>query len=147
MTEVIRTTRRGEKIKTGRLATRGLAAGALAIAANLLVYTLVPAISGISLDIPVMGPGSPVGPLPFSMVIVATALPTAGATLFLAILTRYSEHPVTIFRIVAGVLLLLSFGAPLSLPVSLGVRMTLASMHVLTAAIIVALLTASARTD
>ena len=129
------------KAGAGRLITRGLAAGVLALAANLLVYLLAPALFNFSLAIPVMGPGSPIMPLPFSMVVLVTAVATTGATILLGVLSRITRRTVTIFRIVAIVFLLLSFAAPFSLPVPLIVRATLASMHVITAAAIVSVLT------
>jgi hypothetical protein len=51
----------------------------------------------------------------------------------------------SLFRVVAVVLLLLSLGAPFSLPVPLGVKLTLASMHVIAAAVITYVLTTQAR--
>jgi hypothetical protein len=131
-----------EKAGAGRLLVRGLAAGVLAVTANSLVYLLAPALFGVTLAIPVMGPGSPIQPLPFSMVVFATAVPTLGATIVLAALNRFTARPAFTFRIIAGVLLLLSLAAPFSLPVPLPVRATLASMHILTAAVIIFVLTA-----
>ena len=106
------------------------------------MYLLAPALFNFSLAIPVMGPGSPITPLPFTMVVFATAVPTIGATILLAVLNRFTRRAVTIFRISAVVILLLSLAAPFSLPVPLLVRATLASMHVITAAIVVIMLTA-----
>lgn len=142
MSSRIRTTQQSGKAGTGRLMIRGLAAGVLALTANLLVYLLVPALFNFSLAIPVMGPGSPITPLPFTMVVFATVIPTTGATILLAALSRFTTRAVTIFRVTAVVLLLLSFAGPFSLPVPLIVRATLAGMHVITAVIIVAVLTA-----
>jgi hypothetical protein len=131
------------KAGASRLITRGLAAGVLALAANLLVYLLAPALLNFSLAIPVMGPGSPIAPLPFGMVVLITFAATLGATILLAVLRRISTRAVTIFRIIAVVFLLLSFSAPFSQPVPLLVRATLASMHVITATAIVSVLTAA----
>jgi len=137
-----KTTYQGGKAGAGWLITRGLAAGVLALAANLLVYLRAPALFNFSLAIPVMGPGSPIMPLPFTMVVFATVVPTIGATILLAVLSRFTTSAVTIFRIIAVVFLLLSFAVPFSLPVPLLVRATLASMHVITAAAVVIMLTA-----
>ncbi len=125
----------------GWLVTRGLAAGVLALAANLVVYLLAPALFKLSLAIPVMGPGTPVMVLPFAMVAFVTVFAAIGATILFAVLNRFTRRAVTIFRTIAVLFLLLSFAAPLSLPVPFGVRATLASMHVITAAAVVTLLT------
>jgi hypothetical protein len=113
----------------------------LAIAANSLVYLVAPALFNFSLAIPVMGPGTPIEPLPISMVVLATTAATLGATILLGVLRRITRRAATIFRIIAIVFLLLSFAAPFSLPVPLIVRTTLASMHVITAAVVVSMLT------
>jgi hypothetical protein len=81
------------------------------------------------------------------MVVLSTAVPAAVATLLLAVLNRFTARPVTIFRIIAALILLLSLVAPLTLPVPLGVRLTLVSMHIITAVIIVYVLTGRARSD
>lgn len=142
MTTKTQTTYQSGKNGVGRLIARGTAAGALALAANLLVYFLAPALFNFSLAIPVMGPGSPIMPLPVGMVVLAAVIPTIGATILLAVLNRFTTRAVTIFRIIAVAFLLLSFAAPFSLPVPVLVRATLASMHVITAAAVVILLTA-----
>jgi predicted Na+-dependent transporter len=141
MSEIIRSTKRGKESKTGRLLARGLAAVLLAIVANLFVYFLVPALFNMPLDIPIMGPGTPVQRLPIAMVVFVTILLTTGAIILLAALNRFTSHPENVFRIIAVLFLLLSFAAPFSLPVSTGIRLTLASMHILTAAIIVYVMT------
>jgi hypothetical protein len=129
-----------EKKGVNRLVTRGIAVAALALAGNLLVYFLAPALFNINLEIPVRGPGSPIGPLPVFMVVVATIVPTILATILMAVLNRFAERPLSIFRITAVILLLLSFAGPFSLPVSLSVQVTLVLMHIITAAAVIFML-------
>ena len=75
------------------------------------------------------------------MVLVATLMPTLVATLFLGILIRFTARPVAAFRLVAVIVLLLSFGAPLTLPVALAVRLTFMSMHLIAGSVIIYVLT------
>jgi hypothetical protein len=125
---------------------RGWQPGALAAlvcaVVNLIIYFAVPALFNFSLDVPLMGPGSAVQQLPFYMVLVVSVLTSFGAAGVLAMLNRFTSRPITIFRIVAAVLLVLSLGAPFSLPVALNIRLTLAAMHLAAAAIITYFLTA-----
>jgi hypothetical protein len=132
-----------EKPSFASLLSRALVAGLVALAANLLVYLLAPALFDFSLAIPIMGPGSPIQHLPFTMVAIVTLVATFGATILLALLNRFTMRPVMIFHGIAVVFLLLSFSGPFSLPVPPFVRITLASMHVITAAAVVIVLTAS----
>lgn len=147
MTAQTRTVTAREKIAVKRLVPASVTAAVAASAANLLVYFLVPALFNFSLAIPLMGPGTEIQPLPFFMVIIASVVPTLGAAILLAVLNRFTARPVTIFRVMAVVFLLLSFGAPFSLPVPLNVRLTLATMHVIAAGVITYVLTTRARAE
>lgn len=134
-----------ERVPVNRLWRRGAIAAVAAPLANLLVFFLVPWLFNFALEIPVMGPGSPIGPLPPFMVVLSSFVPAVGATLLLAVLRRFTARPVILFRGIALGFLLLSFIAPLTLPVPLNVRLTLASMHVVAAAVITYVLTAQPR--
>ncbi len=141
MTKIIQTISSRQHLQTGRLITEGIVAGGLAILANLLVYFLIPALFSFSLTIPMLGPGSTPQPLPLTMVIFVISIAAVGATILMMILDHFTPQPMTIFRIIAGLVLLLSFIAPLSLPVMLRIKLTLMSMHILTAVIITYMLT------
>ncbi len=126
----------------------GLLGWVLAFAGSLLLYVIA-TLAGISLEIPdfgasagayLYGPGlKPVG-------VTDLILPTLGAviaaTLYFAALRRFfDERAERIFQVTAVVLLLISLGAPLTLPVSLGNRIFLALMHVASATAIIWALT------
>ena len=128
-------------VTASRFISAGLLAAAVAAVANLLVYFLVPALFGFTLEFPWQGPGSEIQRLPIFMVLLATVLPTIAAIVLLAVLNRFTARPVTIFRVIAVVFLLLSLAAPLTLSAPLSVRLTLVAMHVITAAIITYTLT------
>ena len=145
MSAVNRVGTKSESVAVRHLWRAGAIAAVAASIANLVVYFLAPRLFNFSLEIPLMGPGSEIQPLPFFMVIFATIAATIGATILLAALNRFTARPVTIFRVIAVVLLVLSFGAPFSLPVPLNVQLTLLSMHIITAAVILYVLTVQAR--
>jgi len=132
-------------ITTGRLLQGALIGIVVALVLNLLLYFLVPAIFGYTLEAPLGGPGSEIGPLPVYMVVVATVVPAIVAALLMMLLNRLVARPVRLFRIIAGVVLLLSLAGPLPLPIALGARLTLVAMHVITAAAITYGLTVWAR--
>jgi hypothetical protein len=122
----------------GRLLQAGVLAAAVAAAGNLLAYVAARALLASDLAIPLGG--SAVEPLPAAAVVIASAAPALLAALFLWLLQRYASRPLAVFYGVSAALLLLSFGAPLSLPVAIGTRLTLVLMHVLAGAAIVGVL-------
>lgn len=130
----------GEALVTTQLFQAGLMAAIVASAANLLVYFLVPALFDFALEVPLQGPGSEIQPLPAFMVLIATIGAAVGGIVVLAILNRFTARPVTIFRVTAAVLLLLSFLGLLPLT-PIHVPLTLASMHLIAAAVITYVLT------
>lgn len=130
----------GEALATTRLIQAGLIASIVASAANLLVYYLVPVLFNFTLEVPLQGPGSEIQPLPALMMLIATTGAAIGSVVVLAILNRFTARPVTIFRWTAVVLLLLSFVGLLPLA-PLRVPLTLATMHIIAAAVITYTLT------
>ncbi|MCI0708848.1 MAG: DUF6069 family protein [Chloroflexi bacterium] len=130
-----------ETIAAGRLLQAAAIAAFAASLVNVLVYFVVPALFDFSLEIPLMGPDSEIEHLPVYMVIFATVAGSIGAVLVFAVFNRFTARPVKIFRVIALGFLLLSFGPPLSLPVATSIQLTLASMHVITAAIATYMLT------
>ena len=133
-----------ERIATGRLVWAGLLTAATAAVANVVVFTVEKAALGVQFIMPLTGPGSPAAPLPAPAVVIASAVPAVGATILLAVLGRLVSRPIRVFRIIAAVFLLFSFGAPLSLPVDPATQLALMSMHIVAALIIVGILTTRA---
>ena len=132
-------------IAVNRLASATAVAAVDATVANLLVYFLVPALFDVALDVPLRGPGSALQPLPAVMVVLASVVPAIVGGLLLAALNRFTARPIMIFRIVALGVLLISLAPFYALPVATGVAVTLAAMHVLTAALITYVLTTQSR--
>ena len=118
----------------------GLLAAASAGIANLVIFAISSNLFGVNFM--VAPPGSTeLIPLPMGMVIAATVVPAVVATIFFALIGRFVPRPILAFRILSGVVLLLSFGSPLSLPVGIAVKVILSLMHVVAAVSIVGLLT------
>ncbi len=88
-------------------------------------------------------------PLAWGMIVGASIVGVLGATLLLALLARFTRRPIRLFWIIAGVVLLLSLGGPLSARSQSGGTATavtvLIAMHVVTAVIAGGLLTTLAR--
>jgi hypothetical protein len=135
---------RQKPIDVNRLAPATAAAAVSATVVNLLVYFLVPSLFDFVLEVPLRGPGSALQPLPVVMVAMASVVPALVGGLLLAVLNRFTDRPIMIFRIVALVVLLISLAPLLALPVVAGVAITLAAMHALTAALITYILTSHA---
>jgi hypothetical protein len=135
-----------EVAQTGKPAPKlwisGLLGGALALIGSLVLF-------GIArlLGIPLLVAGGPPGqslpaPLTALQIIVAVLVPALAATGMYALLRRvYKQRASRIFQVVALIVLLLSFGAPLSQDVSTDNKIILALMHLVTAAAIVWALT------
>jgi hypothetical protein len=83
------------------------------------------------------------------LVIISSVVGALGATVAFAIVVRFARHPIRLFRMIAVVVLLLSFLNPiLALPgASLQTILTLESMHVVVAAVSVGLLTTLVRSE
>jgi len=119
-------------------------AGPLAIIASVVANLIVRFIALAVFDIP--GRFSPLAnPGP---VIALTTLGVAGAVIVFAIVSRFARHPARLFRVIALVVLLLSFLPDLRLLKVQGATVpavgTLMFMHIVAAAISVGLLTARA---
>lgn len=145
MSDITRVASTGRATASSNLWVAGALAALVSSVANLVIYFAVPALFNLSLDIPIMGPGSEIQHMPFFQVIIVSVLTSFVAAGVLALLNRFTARPITIFRVAAVVLLVLSLGAPFSMPVSLGIQLTLAAMHVVSAAIIAYFLTAGER--
>ena len=127
-----------KKAFTGRVSRAGLLAAILSAAANALVLSVASAFFG-SIAVP---PGQP---LTLGPVVVASAVGAVGAAIALAVMSRLVRRPIRVFRIIAVVVLLLSF-LPIVLQGVAGPSAgTLILMHVVSAAIVVGLLTSPTR--
>ena len=122
----------------------GLRAAALATVVNLVIYAIGKWLLGLPFNIVMQGGAAP-SPLPVFMVILMSALPALLAAGVLYGLNRFTRHGLGIFQAVSAVLLLLSLGGPLTLPIDGGTRAALASMHFAAAAAIVGVLTVLSR--
>src|SRR5687768_3736320 len=130
--------------RSGRVASRkllwaGPLAGVAAAAGNLAIFGLASAALSLPLVMPAMGP-TPAAPLNIAQVIIASFVPALAAAGLLALLACFTARPVRVFQIIAGVGLVLSLGAPFSLPIELSTRLVLLSMHVVAGVVITAVL-------
>ena len=129
---------RGEGIAFGRLLWVGPLAAVTAAVVNVLVRT----ISVVLFDIP-----PDFQPLTLGPVIGSSIVGALGATIVFAVLGRFARRPIRLFRIIAVVVLFLSFLNPVVAlsDASLQMILTLEFMHAVVAAISVGLLTTLGR--
>lgn len=128
-----------ERIALGRLWWASLLAGIAAIVANVLIYFIASAAGAIPQSVLIPGMNQPITVV---LVILNSFVPAILAAVLLALLNRFTRRPVRIFRIIAAVLLVLSFANPLTLPgAPLAMILALDLMHIVAAAIIVGVLT------
>ncbi len=133
----------GEEERTawGRLMPAGLLAALVAAAANAVVYLVAAGAGAMPQDVVVNGQG----PITLPVVATTSAFGAVAGTAVYALVGRFARQPVRVFRIVAAVALLLSFVGPFTIsgaPVAM--IATLLLMHVVTAVVVVGLLTTMA---
>jgi hypothetical protein len=116
-----------------------LAAGVV----NLILFFLLPALFNITLRVGM--PGAPLEPLPLVVMLVITMLPAFLGAGLLWLLGRFTSRPFTIFWVIAIVVLILSYGAPLNLGIPTNEVLALSLMHTAAAIIITFVLTTRAR--
>ncbi len=142
-----------EKITDGEgIAWRGLPLAVLlaavaAVAANVLVYFAASALGFIpeSTLIPTADGESP---LTVGMVAIASVIGAVGAAIVFAVIGLFARRPVRVFRIVAVVVLVLSFATPLTIASApLSMILSMEVMHVAAWVVIVGLLTKLARRE
>jgi hypothetical protein len=114
-------------------------AGLVAGLANVLLYLLARA-AGVEFLMPLGGPGSALQPLPIFMPFVSSFVPALVAGALYAALGRFVRRPTRAFVLIAAIFLILSFGGPLSLPVTTAVKLALSAMHVVAGVVITGLL-------
>jgi hypothetical protein len=128
-----------ERIALGRLWWASLLAGLVAAAANVVIYLIASAAGAIPQTVLIPGMNLPVTAVP---VILNSFVPAILAGALLALLNRLARRPIRLFRIIAVVLLLLSFLNPFTIPgAPVAMILALNFMHIVAAAIIVGVLT------
>jgi hypothetical protein len=134
----------------GRIWQTGLLAAAIAAVANLIIYFIAQAL-GVNFNF--MPAEMPSPPFPVA-IIGATFVFTLIGTLILTLLPRFSQRPISTFRIVAIIALVLSFAQPFFLtsgmmptagPVGMNTVVSLLLMHLVSGIIAIYLLTTRTR--
>jgi Family of unknown function (DUF6069) len=137
----------GEGISYGRLPGVALLAAVAAALANALVYFAASGLGTISQSILLPSPMG-MSPLTVRLVVITSVIGAIGAAIIFALIGLFARHPVRLFRIVAGVVLVLSFSMPATVPgVPVAMKLSLAVMHVVTWAVSVGLLTTLVRRE
>lgn len=119
-----------------RLATYGVLAVAVATVVNAIVRVVAVSLLGVSAEFE---------PLGWGPVVNTTVVAVVGATVVYGLLTYVSTTPIRTFRIIAAVVLVVSF-VPLLVPPPFlagapwSVLVTLAAMHVTTAVVVIGIL-------
>ncbi|MCA1717439.1 MAG: DUF6069 family protein [Actinobacteria bacterium] len=132
----------GEHVSFKRLLWAGPLAAVSAAVANAVVYFVASALGTMPQDFVVQGSG----PITLAPVVVSSLIGAAGAAVIFTIVALLTRRPIRTFRVVAAVVLALSFATPLTIPgAPLSMILTLELMHVVAAVIIVGMLTTLAR--
>ena len=136
---------RSEHVVWGRLVPAGALALVLAAAANAVVYLVASSLGAMPQDVDANGQG----PIKLPMVVATSAAGAVVGTLVYALVGRFVRRPVRVFRLVSALALVLSFVGPLTIPGAPAAMVAaLLVMHVVTAVIVVGLLTTlAARAD
>lgn len=135
-----------EQIAYRRLLWVGPLAGLSAAVANAVVYLVASAVGAMP-RIDVSGLTGQ-GPITLGAVVLESFVPALLAAALFALFGRFTRRPVRNFRVLAAVLLGLSFAGPLNLPeVPMVMIATLFIMHVVAGVLIVGVLTTLARSD
>lgn len=135
-----------EQVAYKRLLWVGPLAGLSAAVANAVVFLIASAVGAMPL-IDVSGLTGQ-GPITMSAVALESFVPALLATAVFALFGRFTRRPVRNFRVLATVLLVLSFAGPLNIPEAPTVMIaSLLIMHVVAAVLIVGVLTTLARED
>lgn len=132
-----------ERVDYRRLLWVAPLAAILAAVANAILYFIADALGAFPASVLVPGANQPltVGPIIFS----SLGGTLAGAVVF-AIIGRFARRPVSTFRVVAAIVLVLSFAQPFLIPdADFGYRAWLIAMHIVAGVIAIVLLTTLAR--
>ncbi len=132
----------GEQIAFRRLLWTGPLAAASAAAANAVLYFVASVLGMMPRDFVVQDSG----PITLAPVVFSSVIGAVGAAVIFVIVALLARRPIRTFRIVAAVVLVLSFATPLTIPgAPLSMILALELMHVVAAVIIVGILTTRAR--
>jgi hypothetical protein len=86
--------------------------------------------------------------LTVGLVATTTVIGAVGAAIVFAVIGLFARRPVRVFRIIAAVVLVLSFAMPATVPgLPVAMRLSLAVMHIVAWAVSVWLLTKLARQE
>lgn len=135
----------GKGIAWRRLPLAVLLSAVTAVIANSLIYFTASAMGFIpeSVVIPTAGGESP---LTVGIVAITSVIGAVGAAVAFAVIGLFARRPIGLFRIVAVVVLVLSFVTPLTIPgAPLAMVLSMEVMHVVAWAVIVGLLTTMVR--
>lgn len=142
MSSTIATPARTESIAWNRLPVAALVAAGGSAAINALIYLIGGAFGAFPSDVFVQ-PGQTLTIVP---VIMASIIGALGGTAAFAALARFTRRPITLFRIIAAVVLVLSFVSPFGIPgAPVAMIVALELMHIVSAAVVVWALTTLTR--
>lgn len=134
-----------ERIAYGRLPGVVLLAAVAAALSNAFVYFAASGLGTISQSVLLPSPLG-MSPLTVSLVVITSVIGAVGAAIIFALIGLFARRPVRLFRIVATVVLTLSFVPPATVPdVPVVMRVSLAVMHVVAWGVSVGLLTTLGR--
>lgn len=115
----------------------------LSAVANVVVYFIASALNIITPAIIVPAVNQPIG---VGAVIGSTVAQVFAGVLVFALLARFTKRPISLFRIVAIIALVLSFALPLTIAgVPTSFKLALEAMHVVAGVITIGLLTTMVR--
>jgi hypothetical protein len=121
-------------MKIQNLIKIGFLAGLIAASLNLTVFFISTFIGSISKNV-LLPDGNPLSIAP---VVMSTFLSGLVASLVLFALSKFTKNPIKIFSIIGSVFLVVSMAGPFGTPnLPIGMRVTLALMHILTGSIII----------
>ena len=114
-----------------------------AIVVNVVYYFILTEFVGIEFIAPEQFPPPEVSPLPVMDVVIFSTVFCAGASILFLILTITTRSPAMLFVGISTVILILSLFMPLKIPtppIPMATKLSLASMHIVGAAVLVPLL-------
>lgn len=136
MTSATLSTGTRQQFALRKIPVAALIGGIVGTVGNVLLYLIAQA-AGVVFEIPLGSLTAPVQPLPVMAIVIFSVLPAIGAGVLFALLVRFLKQPLLVFYIISGVFLVVSFIPTFSLPVPSGIQISLALMHVVSAAAIV----------